>query len=135
MPELRWVSPRVTGRDSDAVVSASSLPASGLLSLPRFLLYTLRITGQLKRSQGVIAYSLRADLTKRRFWTMAVSSNEASLRAFVRAEPHLAAMRKLAPAVRNPRFVQWQAGVDASLPQWREAEARLAAVSHTKAGA
>ena len=135
MPELRWVSPRETGRNSDAVVSASSLPASGLRSLPRFLLYTLRITGQLKRSQGLIAYSLRADLMRRRFWTMAVWSDEASLRAFVRAEPHSAAMRSLAPAVQTPRFVQWQVGGDASLPQWREAETRLAAISHTKGGA
>jgi hypothetical protein len=125
MPELRWRTRRFAARDQDYLVSASRLPATTLLTLPRFLYYTLKVTGQLKHSAGLIAYSLKADIPGRRFWTLALWQDEPALRAFVRGQPHAEIMRRLAPTLRDPRFAQWTTRSAESLPPWLEVEARL----------
>ena len=50
------------------------LPLKRLRALPRFLWYALLITGQLRRSESLIGYSLGARLSSLEFWSLLVWS-------------------------------------------------------------
>jgi len=67
---------------------------------------TFRITSQLRRSAGLVGYSLNANLAAGHFWTLSVWEDEAALQAFVHAEPHRGTMRILLPHMRPTRFVR-----------------------------
>lgn len=125
MPDLKWTSPEPTEPGHTYVIFASVLPAKGLHRVPAFLRHTQRITRQLQQSPGLVAYSLRADLLSHRFWTLSVWRDEASLHAFVHAEPHASTMRELAPYAKDPRFTSWTSGTPLPLPTWEEVSQRL----------
>jgi len=57
-----------------------------------------RVERQLKRSPGIVAYSLVVDLPRRRFWTYTVWSDPAAVPAFTQSEPH---------ATAGERFRDW----------------------------
>ncbi|MEX2599858.1 MAG: hypothetical protein WD533_09415, partial [Dehalococcoidia bacterium] len=69
MPDLTSPTLPNLAPDREYVVMASLLPLRRLWLLPRFMRYTLAIRKQLNESQGLAWYSLRAELTRRRFWT------------------------------------------------------------------
>lgn len=99
----------------------SFLPLKRLWRVPSFLIQTIRITSQLERSSGLMAYSLNAELFTGRFWTLSVWENESALQAFVHAAPHVETMRTLIPHMGPTRFVRWTVR-GAHLPvRWDEA--------------
>ena len=85
----------------------SYLPLKRGFRIPWFLLHTVRITGQLRRSRGLLGYSLHASLMAKHFWTLSVWEDEAALRGFVQAEPHARTMAALAPHMGETRFARW----------------------------
>ena len=48
------------------------LPLKRLRAMPRFLWYALLIMGQLRRSEGLIGYSLGARLSSLEFWSLSL---------------------------------------------------------------
>ena len=126
MPELKWTSPQATEQGREYLVFASQLPAAGLRSVPAFLSHTMRINRQLREAMGLVGYSQRADLVRYR-WTLSVWHDEASLRAFVQAEPHASTMRALARYTREPMFATWNTDSPVPLPTWEEVSQRLTA--------
>src|SRR5688572_8325037 len=53
-----------------------------------------RVEGQIKKSPGIVAYSLATNPLRRHFWTYSIWSDMASARAFTRAEPHATAIER-----------------------------------------
>src|SRR5579863_2693294 len=84
----------------------SFLPLKTWGAMPRFVLHTGRIAGQLRRTNGLIGYSLLARPLARQFFTLSVWENEAALNAFVRTAPHAATMADLMPHMGKTRFVK-----------------------------
>jgi quinol monooxygenase YgiN len=95
MPALPWRSHAPIEGAQEYTVLASKLVLRRLRSVPGFLASTLAIQRQLDATDGLVGYSLDADLIHRVFWTFSVWVNQASLDAFVTSEPHRQIMERL----------------------------------------
>jgi hypothetical protein len=104
MPALPWVQRQPTDPDREYLVMASRLPLKSYLSVPGFLRDTLRIRKQLAGADGLVAYSLNAQLARKTFWTFSVWTDQASLDAFAAAEPHRGIIQRLRPRMGASRF-------------------------------
>jgi hypothetical protein len=57
---LPWLSFKVADREQQYLVLLSYLPLGHCWRIPHFLLHTTRIMGQLRKSRGLLGYSVRA---------------------------------------------------------------------------
>src|SRR5207249_12219868 len=64
------------------VVLLSYLPLKKFRTIPKFLRATSKIEKQLSESQGIIGYSLHAELLKKKVWTLSGWEDRKSLVAF-----------------------------------------------------
>ena len=90
-----------------------------------FLRTSSGVQKQLKESSGLVRYGLRTRFLRKRYWTYSVWEDQASLDAFLRAEPHATAMKKLSRWVRpgDAAFVTWESSDDSI--NWEEGLDRL----------
>jgi len=98
-------------------------------NLGAFLLYMWRIHGQLRRTPGLLGYSLLAYILQRQFWTLSVWEDEAALRQFATAYPHSYVMQALQGKMGQMRFVRWPMLGAEFPPSWQEAFGRQATAS------
>jgi quinol monooxygenase YgiN len=105
--ETPWQSYSRAAPERDYVALLSYLPLNSAWHLPRLVLYSTRIRRQLRKSSGLIGYSLRARVAAKQFWTLSAWEDVAALQAFVAAPPHVAIMEALAPYMSATRFVRW----------------------------
>ena len=89
-------------------------------TLPVFLPYTWRIQAQLRRSPGLIGYSLLARLFRKKFWTLSVWESDTALREFVTQMPHSDVMTALQAKMEQTRFVRWKIRGSEYPPRWRD---------------
>jgi hypothetical protein len=91
--------------------------------LPLFLIQSLRIARQARKTDGNLAVKLLAD-RRNTYWTGTSWSSERSMKAFMHAKPHGPTMRSQLEWCDEAANVHWtQAGVE--LPSWEEAHKRL----------
>ena len=124
MPAKPWVTFRQPDPDREYLVLLSELPLQRLRDLGAFLLYTWRIQGQLRRTPGVLGYSLLARILKRQFWTLSVWESEAALHQFVVDNPHVQVMTALQGKMGQTHFARWSMRGAAFPPRWQDALAR-----------
>ncbi len=118
------------------VVVSNSTPADKYLAVATFVpiahwrhvlgsfRLSNRVEQQLKKTPGVIAYSLAVDLPRRHFWTLTVWSDPAAVAAFTSSEPHATAVEKFKTwAGKGAAFVNWETA-DAAL-NWKDAFSHL----------
>jgi hypothetical protein len=103
------------------VALLSYLPLKSGWRIPWFMLHSAPITSQLRRSRGLLGYSLHMELMARRFWTLSVWQDEASLHDFVHAQPHARTMTAVAPHMGATRFVRWTIRGAEMPPSWEDA--------------
>ena len=121
MPTLPWQSFNVADPERQYVMLLSYLPLRHGWQIPQFLLHTARIMGQLRRSKGLLGFSLRAELGAKRFWTLSAWQDGAALQAFVRAQPHSQTMRAMATRMGATRFIGWTVKGSELPASWEEA--------------
>jgi Domain of unknown function (DUF3291) len=103
---------------------ATFLPVRRWRDVPPFIMLSLRVSRQAKKSAGYIAHALKADLPKRQFWTLSVWENRQAASHFVKSEPHSTAVKKFkAWADDSAAFVEWSK--EGESIDWREAMERL----------
>jgi len=102
-------------------VLLSYLPLKHSWQIPQFLLHTARIMDQLRKSNALLGYSLRAELRAKRFWTLSAWQDEAALQLFVRTHPHSHAMRAMVPRMGKTRFTRWTVKGSELPMSWEEA--------------
>ena len=124
MPTKPWVTFRQPDPTQEYLVLLTVLPLKRFRDLGAFVVYTLRIVGQLQRTPGVLGYSLLAHVFQSRFWTLSVWESEAALQQFVAENPHDMAMRALQGKMDQTHFVWWSARGSAFPPSWQDALAR-----------
>ena len=107
MASTHWRFCRPVDPQCQYLVLLSFLPLRRRWRIPWLLPKTFRITRQLRRSAGLVGYSLHAKLATGHFWTLSVWEDETALQAFVHAEPHRGTMRVLLPHMGPTRFVRW----------------------------
>jgi heme-degrading monooxygenase HmoA len=105
--ESPWRSSSAAVLDHEYVALLSYLPLKSAWRIPWLVVYASRIQRQLSTSSGLIGYSLRAQLTAKRFWTLSAWEDAAALQAFVVGPPHVAIMKALAPYMGATRFARW----------------------------
>ena len=121
MPATPWRSCHPPDPRREYLVLLSFLPLKRRWRIPMLLISAFRIVRQLRRSPGLIAYSLYTELTAAHFWTLSVWDGEAALQVFVHESPHVEAMRALIPHMGPTRFVRWTVkGADLPI-SWQEA--------------
>jgi heme-degrading monooxygenase HmoA len=104
MPALPWRSHAPIEGEQEYTVLASKLALRRLRSVPGFLAHTLAIQRQLDATDGLVGYSLDADLMHLVFWTFSVWANQASLDAFVTSDPHRQIMGSLQGHMKDTAF-------------------------------
>ena len=102
MPPLPWRTFLPVDPEAAYVVTITRLPLRSHLRIPRIMRATLRIVRALGRSEGLVGYSLKADLTRKTFWTMSAWTDQDALTTFVRSEVHRDAMTSLQPHMDGP---------------------------------
>ncbi len=121
MPAKPWVTFRTPDPDRQYIALLTELPLTRFWDLGKFLLYTLRIEAQLKKTPGVVGYSLMAHVFRKRFWTLSVWEGDAALGKFVAQMPHAQIMSALAGKMNQTRFVRWSIRGSEYPLRWDEA--------------
>jgi len=127
MPPLPWTTPAAVdaGLDvEDIVVMASLLRLDSLRRVPGFLRAAMAIRQQVLHAEGAVGVALNTALP-RTFYTLSAWRDRDALNAFVGSEPHVSTMRRYRPAMRDARFVFWNATPDSLPPSWPEVQRRL----------
>ena len=120
MPVSPWFTIKSSEPQREYLALLTYLPLRSYRSIPRFLLYTFRVVGQLKRTPGLIGYSLWAELGKKQFWTLSAWENDQALSQFVPTMPHGEVMRKLDGKMGHTGFWRWKVKGSELPLQWRE---------------
>ena len=124
MPDLPWRARRRPDPATEYVALLSYLPLRRFRTLPTFTRFILAVQGQLAGAGGLVGYTLRARPFSRRFWTLSVWDDEATLRQFVVAKPHRDIMQSLRGKMGETSFTRWQVrGCDLPL-SWEDAMER-----------
>ena len=105
------------------VISVTRLRVRRWSLLPAFLIRSFRIGRQAKQAPGNLAVGLLQD-RRRTFWTCTAWESESAMRAFMLAQPHGPAMRKLLEWCDEAALVHWPQPA-AELPSWTEAHQRM----------
>jgi len=105
------------------VVSVTRLRVRSWRFLPGFFLFAMRSARQAQRSNGNLSVRVLND-RQRAFWTSTSWESEHAMKAFMLAEPHRTAMRKLLEWCDEAALVRWTQP-DPDLPAWAEAHRRL----------
>jgi heme-degrading monooxygenase HmoA len=125
MPTLPWKTFIPPSPDEDYLVMASALPLKRYATTPRFFRYFMAIRKQLAGANGLVGYSLRAELLARRYWTLSVWEGEEELTAFMGSPPHVEIMRNLGPDMGKTKFIRWTVPGSEAAVSWPEALERL----------
>jgi heme-degrading monooxygenase HmoA len=91
-PSLPWRATAAVDPEGSYVVTITRLPLRRHTRIPEVMRATWRIVRRLARSDGLVGYSLKADLIRKTFWTISVWESTDSLPAFVRSDVHIKAI-------------------------------------------
>jgi heme-degrading monooxygenase HmoA len=127
MPALPWKSFASPESDREYTTLVSYLPLNKFRALPKFIRYTRQIQRQLAGSEGLIGYSMDANIVGKEFWTLSVWKDAEALRQFVRRTPHDEIMRDLLADMGQMEFVRWKASGSSIPPDWGAAKERVRA--------
>ncbi len=110
--------------EKDVLAAATFLPLRHRWNTLSFFMMSHRVQKQLGQTPGVIKFGLSADLLRKRYYTYSVWDDRASLNAFLRAEPHATAMKRIETWGGNgAAFTDWE--TKGSSVDWDEAMQRL----------
>lgn len=126
MPTRPWKARRSVKPDGEFLAVLSHLPLARFRMVPQFLRYSRNIQTQLEHAEGLVGYSLRAQLFRRHFWTLSVWEDDKALMDFVSTVPHEEVMKKLQGHMGPTSFgtVRWTVKGASVPPDWKDALAR-----------
>jgi hypothetical protein len=73
---------------------ATFLPLRSWKYMISFQLMTWKVLKQIKQSEGIVNYAVKANFPKKYFWTFYIWKDKVSLRRFISQEPHYTAIKK-----------------------------------------
>jgi len=120
MPPLPWLTSELAEPNATYSLTMTRLPLRSYARIPRVSLATMRVVRALRKSEGLIGFSLKADLFHKTFWTVSAWRDDEALRAFARSDTHLAAMTKLQPHMDGPRIETVDVRGSELPPRWRD---------------
>ncbi|WP_119729244.1 hypothetical protein [Thermomonospora amylolytica] len=120
--EIPWSAVEARDTGPVALVMASRFQLSNAWRSPVFLVHSLRLWRQARRSPGALGVSLRAEPLRGTFWTLSAWTDRKALYAYARTDPHGRIMKKIRPWTRDSVFRFWEMPVE-DLPRRRDASA------------
>lgn len=129
MPAMPWIAVREPSPETEVVVMASRFRLRGYRYVLPFLIDSMRVLAQMRRSDGAVGVSLVAKPLSREFRTLSAWTGRAAVDAMVRSEPHLSVMPRYRNAMADSAFVFWTAPASALPLTWEEADERLVATT------
>lgn len=92
----------------DYICVATFLPLNRWRDLIPFMMLSRKVLKQIKNSKGIANYAVKADLSKKKFWTLSIWNDIESVKSFVLKEPHATAIKKFTEwAGKGSAFVEW----------------------------
>ena len=125
MPALPWKSFAAPKSDSEYTAMVTYLPLIRFRALPKFMRYPRQIQRQLAGSEGLIGYSMDANVVGKEFWTLSVWEDAQALRRFVHRRPHEEVMKELLSDMGQTEFVRWKQSGSPIPPDWGAAKKRV----------
>lgn len=110
--EKNWIVPGAKEHPAGVLCIVTYLPVRRWRDIIPFLRMSFRVERQLRKSPGLIRYSLRTNLPRKEFWTLSVWTGRPAMSAFIPQRPHATAIEK---------FEQW-AGAGAAFVEWEAAK-------------
>lgn len=133
MPALPWKSFASPESKREYTALVSYLPLNNFRALPKFMRYTRHIQRQLASSEGLVGYSMDANVVRKEFWTLSVWEDAQALRRFVEKTPHDKVMKDLLPDMGQTEFVRWKEQGSSVPPDWGAAKERIRELQTTLA--
>ena len=103
-PPLPWRASTPVDPAATYAVAITRLPLARHRRIPTVMRQTVRIVRALSRADGLVGYSLKADLIRKTFWTVSAWTSEAALQAFARSDVHGEAMTRVGPHMTEPQI-------------------------------
>ena len=125
MLPVPWKTLTAPNLDQEYTALLSFLPLMHYRTIPLFLWLTIKTQQQLQQAEGLVGYSLQAELLGRKFWTLSAWKDQQSLMYFVHQLPHRKIMQVLAPHIDKTKFVQWKVKGSVIPLRWELAKARM----------
>lgn len=125
MPTQPWTTVAEPPDDATVHVMATKLRLRRYRHIPGFMRMAQRIFGQLKKTPGLLAYSLDAKPAAKTFYTLSTWTSPSELGRFNRTDPHHEITRALRGRMAETRFVTWTVGAGDQRPTWDEARRRI----------
>jgi hypothetical protein len=124
MPPMPWKTFSKPAEGREYVALLTYLPLKHFHTLPQFMMLTFQTMRQLARSKGLLGYALDADIFGLNFWTLSVWEDRQSIMKFAHAMPHNGITKKLAPVMRETRFIYWNVSAGEIPLRWDKAKER-----------
>lgn len=103
----------------------SRLELTRVRDLPGFLVSALRLRRAVMGAPGAVGVSLRAEVSRRTFWTLSAWSDKDALDAFTRSDYHRGVMVKYRNRMAGSHFHTWtDTSTTALPPEWDDAVLR-----------
>jgi len=129
MPSMPWTPLADVAPDREYVVMATRFLLSRHRHIPAFVRSTQPIWRETRRSDGLLGYSLDADLTRRTFCTLSLWRDSDAVGAFVRSEPHTLLIAQTRPWMAGSTFLTWTV-LGTQLPMnWEQVHERFRAAT------
>lgn len=125
MPALPWRSFAAPQSDTEYLALLSYLPLNTFRAMPKFFRYIAQIRRQLADAEGLVGYSLEANILGKEFRTLSVWRDEETLMEFVWRNPHDRIMEDLRPHMGQTEFIRWKVGGASIPPDWEVAKQRM----------
>ena len=107
------------------LVLLTYLPLKGYRKMLTLMRRSRAVSYPLAKTPGLIGFTFRAKLFRRRFWTLSAWEDEKALMEFVGKVPHLDTMKVLGPHTGDAAFFRWSVR-GAELPlRWDDALRRM----------
>ncbi|MFF2549866.1 hypothetical protein ACFVUS_02655 [Nocardia sp. NPDC058058] len=128
MPKIPWIAVE-TPTTPEVQCMASRLQVKSLRDVPGFLIASMALWRQARRSPGAVGVALDAELFKGTFWTYSAWTDKAAIYAYAGAEPHKSTIERKRKVMKEATFTFFSAPA-AELPMsWDEVRRRIAAQS------
>jgi hypothetical protein len=125
MPTIPWMTVDAPTAP-EAQCMASRLEVKSLRQAPGFLLASLALWRQARRSPGALGVALKAEMLKGTFWTYSAWTDKAAIYAYAGAEPHRSTVARKRKVMREATFVFFSAPAEELPMSWEEIRGRIA---------
>lgn len=125
MPTMPWT--RLLKEDtapSDALAMLTYLSLKHWWHTPSFVMYIVRIHAQLRRTPGLIGFSMRAKPFAKQYWTLSLWQDKQSIATYVQTPPHAIIMHEMGGKMGQTAFVSWSVSDPSTPLEWSDALAR-----------